>query len=122
MPRRCAIFRSSAWRSTKTMSASITPCERVTRSQSSRRSPEDSAMIRVQGEDFDVGVELERLAAGNHRIGGRATFLGVVVVMGGDKPPSPLPLAPSPASAQKKLSPTANPTPHPCPPSPPPCL
>ena len=27
-------------------------------------------MIRVQREDFDVGVELDRLAAGNHRIGG----------------------------------------------------
>jgi molybdopterin synthase catalytic subunit len=35
-------------------------------------------MIRVQREDFDVGVELDRLAAGNHRIGGVASFVGLV--------------------------------------------
>ena len=35
-------------------------------------------MIRVQREDFDVGAELERLAAGNHRIGGIASFIGLV--------------------------------------------
>ena len=40
-------------------------------------------MIRVQCEDFDVGLELERLAAGNHRIGGVASFIGLVRDMGG---------------------------------------
>ncbi|HUC10397.1 MAG TPA: molybdenum cofactor biosynthesis protein MoaE [Stellaceae bacterium] len=35
-------------------------------------------MIRVQREDFDIGVELDRLAAGNHRIGGIASFVGLV--------------------------------------------
>ncbi|MGH7029647.1 MAG: molybdenum cofactor biosynthesis protein MoaE [Stellaceae bacterium] len=35
-------------------------------------------MIRVQREDFDVGIELDRLAAGNHRIGGIASFTGLV--------------------------------------------
>jgi molybdopterin synthase catalytic subunit len=35
-------------------------------------------MIRVQGEDFDVGIELEALARGNPRIGGVASFIGLV--------------------------------------------
>ena len=35
-------------------------------------------MIRVQREDFDVGAELEMLAKGNPRIGGVASFIGLV--------------------------------------------
>jgi molybdopterin synthase catalytic subunit len=35
-------------------------------------------MIRVQREDFDTGAELDRLAAGDHRIGGIASFVGLV--------------------------------------------
>ncbi|HEV7995673.1 MAG TPA: molybdenum cofactor biosynthesis protein MoaE [Stellaceae bacterium] len=35
-------------------------------------------MIRVQREDFDTGIELDRLAAGNHRVGGIASFIGLV--------------------------------------------
>lgn len=35
-------------------------------------------MIRVQREDFDIGAELDRLAAGNPRIGGIASFVGLV--------------------------------------------
>lgn len=35
-------------------------------------------MIRVQPEDFDVGHELERLTAGDHTVGGVASFIGVV--------------------------------------------
>jgi molybdopterin synthase catalytic subunit len=35
-------------------------------------------MIRVQREDFDVGAEFDRLAAGDHRIGGIASFIGLV--------------------------------------------
>ena len=42
-------------------------------------------MIRVQREDFDVGAELERLAAGNPRIGGVASFIGLVRDMGDDR-------------------------------------
>jgi molybdopterin synthase catalytic subunit len=34
--------------------------------------------IRVQREDFDLGRELEALAAGNTRIGGLASFVGLV--------------------------------------------
>ncbi len=35
-------------------------------------------MIRVQREDFDVGAEIARLTAGNHAIGGIASFIGTV--------------------------------------------
>ncbi|MEE8560003.1 MAG: molybdenum cofactor biosynthesis protein MoaE [Alphaproteobacteria bacterium] len=35
-------------------------------------------MIRVQREDFDIGAELDRLAAGKTGIGGVACFVGVV--------------------------------------------
>ncbi|HTV44719.1 MAG TPA: molybdenum cofactor biosynthesis protein MoaE [Stellaceae bacterium] len=41
-------------------------------------------MIRVQREDFDTGVELDRLAAGNHLIGGVASFIGLVRDMSPD--------------------------------------
>src|ERR1051325_2249696 len=34
-------------------------------------------MIRVQREDFDVGQELERLSAGDHMVGGIASFIGL---------------------------------------------
>lgn len=39
--------------------------------------------VRVQREDFDVGAELERLSRGNHRIGGVASFVGLVRDIGG---------------------------------------
>jgi molybdopterin synthase catalytic subunit len=35
-------------------------------------------MIRVQREDFDLGREVAALTAGNARIGGLATFVGIV--------------------------------------------
>jgi molybdopterin synthase catalytic subunit len=35
-------------------------------------------MIRIQREDFDVGCELDRLAAGDHTVGGVASFIGLV--------------------------------------------
>jgi len=34
--------------------------------------------VRVQQADFDVGAELEKLTAGNRRIGGLAVFVGLV--------------------------------------------
>ena len=40
-------------------------------------------MIKVQREDFDVGLELEKLSKGNPRIGGVASFIGLVRDMGG---------------------------------------
>ncbi len=39
-------------------------------------------MIRVQREDFDIGTELDRLAAGDRTIGGVASFVGLVRDMG----------------------------------------
>ena len=47
-------------------------------------------MIRVQREDFDIGQELERLSAGDHAIGGVASFVGLVRDMGGPEPVSAL--------------------------------
>ncbi|MGE5546073.1 MAG: molybdenum cofactor biosynthesis protein MoaE [Solirubrobacterales bacterium] len=35
-------------------------------------------MIRVQREDFDPGAEIERFSAGNTKVGGICTFLGLV--------------------------------------------
>ncbi len=35
-------------------------------------------MIRVQRKDFDVGAEIAKLGAGNHAIGGIASFIGTV--------------------------------------------
>ena len=35
-------------------------------------------MIKVQREDFDIGAELASLTAGNTKIGGLATFVGLV--------------------------------------------
>lgn len=34
--------------------------------------------IKVQPQDFDVGAELATLSAGNHQVGGVASFLGLV--------------------------------------------
>ena len=34
--------------------------------------------VRVQEADFDVGAELDRLTAGNRKIGGLAVFVGLV--------------------------------------------
>jgi molybdopterin synthase catalytic subunit len=67
-------------------------------------------MIRVQREDFDVGAELDRLAARNRRIGGVASFVGLVRDMspiaaggGGDRV-SALTLEHYPGMTEKKLA------------------
>lgn len=36
------------------------------------------AIIKVQAEDFDIGVELAALTDGNHQVGGVASFTGLV--------------------------------------------
>ena len=61
-------------------------------------------MIRVQREDFDVGVELERLAAGDHGIGGVASFIGLVRDMGGPARVSALSLEHYPGMTEQKLA------------------
>ena len=61
-------------------------------------------MIRVQREDFDVGTELERLTAGKHRIGGVASFIGLVRDMGGSDHVSSLTLEHYPGMTERKLA------------------
>jgi len=61
-------------------------------------------MIRVQREDFDIGQELERLSAGDHAIGGVASFVGLVRDMGGPEPVSALTLEHYPGMTEKKLA------------------
>src|SRR5260370_9506508 len=60
-------------------------------------------MIRVQREDFDVGAELEHLTTGNHRIGGVASFVGLVRDLGGGDRVSALTLEHYPGMTEKKL-------------------
>src|ERR1700680_4297149 len=61
-------------------------------------------MIRVQREDFDVGVELDRLAAGDHGIGGGASFIGLGGDLGGARLVSALTLEHYPGMTEKKLA------------------
>ena len=64
--------------------------------------------IRVQREDFDVGAELDRLTAGNHRVGGVASFIGLVRDMGANNPGgdrvTALTLEHYPGMTEKKLA------------------
>ena len=61
-------------------------------------------MIRVQREDFEVSAELDQLAAGSHRIGGIASFVGLVRDIGGDDGISALSLEHYPGMTEKKLA------------------
>src|SRR6266446_3006097 len=61
-------------------------------------------MIRVQREDFDAGVELERLTKGDRRVGGVASFIGLVRDMGGPESVSALILEHYPGMTEKKLA------------------
>src|SRR5436305_14617638 len=61
-------------------------------------------MIRVQREDFDVGAELESLATGNPRIGGLASFVGLVRDLGGSDQVSALTLEHYPGMTEKRLA------------------
>ena len=61
-------------------------------------------MIRVQREDFDIGRELDRLAAGDRSIGGVASFVGLVRDMGGPERVSALTLEHYPGMTEKKLA------------------
>ena len=61
-------------------------------------------MIRVQREDFDVGAELDELAAGDHGIGGVASFIGLVRDMGGPARVAALSLEHYPGMTERKLA------------------
>ena len=59
--------------------------------------------VRVQREDFDVGAELERLAGGDHGIGGVCTFVGLVRDMAGDAEVSAMTLEHYPGMTEREL-------------------
>src|ERR1043166_7151169 len=65
-------------------------------------------MIRVQRKDFDTGKELDRLAAGDHGVGGVASFIGLVRdVLGPEGGPgqvSALTLEHYPGMTERKLA------------------
>lgn len=61
-------------------------------------------MIRVQREDFDVGRELAALGADNRRIGGVASFVGLVRDMAGDQRIGAMTLEHYPGMTEKKLA------------------
>ncbi len=61
-------------------------------------------MIRVQREDFDVGAEIERLAKGNHRIGGVVSFVGLVRDIAGSERIGAMTLEHYPGMTEKQLA------------------
>ena len=60
-------------------------------------------MIRVQKEAIDIGAVLASLTADNHRIGGVATFIGVMRDLSVGKTVSAMTLEHYPGMTQKKL-------------------
>jgi molybdopterin synthase catalytic subunit len=61
-------------------------------------------MIRVQREDFDIGAEIERLTADNRRIGGVASFVGLVRDMADGEAIGAMTLEHYPGMTEKKLA------------------
>ncbi len=61
-------------------------------------------MIRVQREDFDVGVELAALSDGDHSVGGVASFVGLVRDMAGDSAVASMTLEHYPGMTEKMLA------------------
>lgn len=59
--------------------------------------------VRVQRDDFDIGAELERLTAGNRRIGGVASFVGLVRDMADDSRIGAMTLEHYPGMTERKL-------------------
>ena len=62
-------------------------------------------MIRIQREDFDVGAEIEALAAGRREVGAIASFVGVArAVAEGERAVSAMTLEHYPAMTEKQLA------------------
>ncbi len=61
-------------------------------------------MIKVQREAFDLGEELAALSRDNHRIGGLASFVGLVRDMAGEKAVSAMTLEHYPGMTEKMLA------------------
>lgn len=60
-------------------------------------------MIRVQLEDFDVGLELCAMTQGNHAVGGLCSFVGLVRDMAGDAEIGAMTLEHYPGMTEKAL-------------------
>ena len=60
--------------------------------------------VRVQQDDFDVGAELVALGAGNHAVGGIASFVGVVREMAGDQKIGAMTLEHYPGMTERALA------------------
>lgn len=60
-------------------------------------------MIRVQGEDFDIGAEIVRMTEGNTEIGGLASFVGLVRDYAGDETITSMTLEHYPGMTEKQL-------------------
>lgn len=61
-------------------------------------------MIRVQREPFEQGAEVAALTAGNHKIGGVATFVGLVRDMAGGESVGAMTLEHYPGMTEKMLA------------------
>jgi molybdopterin synthase catalytic subunit len=61
-------------------------------------------MIRVQLEDFDLGLELSNLSNGNHQIGGMVSFVGLVRDMAAGDSISAMTLEHYPGMTEKQLT------------------
>ena len=60
--------------------------------------------IRVQREDFDVGAEMTALSAGNHAVGGVASFVGLVRDLAGGEAVAAMTLEHYPGMTEKQLA------------------
>jgi molybdopterin synthase catalytic subunit len=61
-------------------------------------------LIRVQAEDFDIGAEITALTTGNTKIGGLATFVGLVRDVAGEETVGAMTLEHYPGMTEKKLA------------------
>jgi molybdopterin synthase catalytic subunit len=60
--------------------------------------------VKVQREDFDAGAEIEALTAGNHAVGGVASFIGLVRDMAGKQQVGAMTLEHYPGMTEKMLA------------------
>ncbi len=61
-------------------------------------------MIKVQREDFDIGAELASLTDGNTKVGGLASFVGLVRDLAGEDTVSAMTLEHYPGMTEKRLA------------------
>ena len=61
-------------------------------------------MIKVQREDFDIGAELAQLTAGNTKVGGLASFVGLVRDLADQSAVSAMTLEHYPGMTEKRLA------------------